>query len=732
MSLNFIWECLKCKVFGTQQLPLVTRKKKHPNIKYVCQHFDITIDTESTFGNFGIKWSMNVKVIVNYKENESSKILINKNFNLWSTEYQNYLIFDNIVIHGIISENEGLFPTIGNEVQQSIECKEEKKEKKGLDMMKVGDIFFDGTNFIYNFLPEDQTFVESEFSDKEKYKENLITYKKQKKEFNEKSNKDKHNIYKNNDIIEKIFNDFNYDLIEKILQKYDFKVKKEEIIENELSRIICENFEDNEIFYERYSPFYLEIKSNIPKIETLNFMIIGFQGVGKSVLVNALLKSDLAEIGNGIGPKTNEIKEYSYPINDPAIKIYDTFGLESECLDRNLSQINNKIEEAYKDYSIEPGKAPNCILYCIKNGCNDYKFEEGEINFIKELNKLYGDDNLIIVFTQSINSKAKTRERKNRLKQELNNNNIEIIELIASNYDLEIGEEIITINSFGLDNLINTMKNKYKIILKKYIKHMIQNKLKEIYMFDISKNSKEIIEKLENKDFENTYNEEFKYIFRKLYGDLKIDFEDLDKIITEESKNFIENKIFEENKEKLVKEFKRIYNKDKNVNIDDNDKNDSNNNIIINDNNANNYNNIDNDDNDKNDSNNNIIINDNDYNNIDNDDNDKNDSNNNIIINDNIINNYNYDNDNYINNENYENDDNIGLLDNQLMLDTINEYFRKKFEEYIEKIIFGNVSILVFEKLKKIICEKIYEIIDDEEIEEAVNKTIDDIFEKYE
>ena len=721
MSLNFIWECLKCKVFGTQQLPLVTRKKKHPNIKYVCQHFDITIDTESTFGNFGIKWSMNVKVIVNYKENESSKILINKNFNLWSTEYQNYLIFDNIVIHGIISENEGLFPTIGNEVQQSIECKEEKKEKKGLDMMKVGDIFFDGTNFIYNFLPEDQTFVESEFSDKEKYKENLITYKKQKKEFNEKSNKDKHNIYKNNDIIEKIFNDFNYDLIEKILQKYDCKVKKEEIIENELSRIICENFEDNEIFYERYSPFYLEIKSNIPKIETLNFMIIGFQGVGKSVLVNALLKSDLAEIGNGIGPKTNEIKEYSYPINDPAIKIYDTFGLESECLDRNLSQINNKIEEAYKDYSIEPGKAPNCILYCIKNGCNDYKFEEGEINFIKELNKLYGvENNLIIVFTQSKNYKLKTKEKKN----------VEIIELISKNFDLEIGEEdIITVNSFE-DNLFDSIKNKCKIKLAKHIKNIIKNKLKDIYMSDISIKSKEIIKKLENKEFENTLNAEFKYIFQKLFCNLKIDFEDLGKIITKDSKNYIENILFEANKEKLIKEFKRIYNinngnnNDNSVNDDDiNDNNDVNNNCKINNEN-------DDDINDNNDVNNYCEIN----NENDDDINDIDDANNYCKINnenDDDINDIDdkINNGNMINNENDNEKNNVQLM-NKLKFTKINEYFLNKLREYIQKIMFENVSIIFVEKLKKIICEKIYEIIEDEEIEELANKNLEDIYEK--
>ena len=66
------------------------------------------------------------------------------------------------------------------------------------------------------------------------------------------------------------------------------------------------------------------------------------------------------------------------------------------------------------------------IIYYISNGSSETRILEEKINYIKELNKLYDEDDILtILFTKSLNEI--TEERKCLLQEELNNENIEII-----------------------------------------------------------------------------------------------------------------------------------------------------------------------------------------------------------------------------------------------------------------------------------------------------------------
>ena len=459
------------------------------------------------------------------------------------------------------------------------------KEEKKSNLEKIGNFLIDGAKTVFGFI------IEKEKVDNEKKYNDLMlkeTNLNERLQNMEKRNKELEELLKNKDkededkktkvlkgmkewnnkktkLIEELLNNIDCNLIKKILENKDLKPIKEEDIENELSKIINENLKDNPIIVQKYSSIFQSIKNNIKEIQTLNFMMAGFSGAGKSSLTNAILKINDAKEGHNIDPETDAIKQYSNENEVPGITIYDTIGVEDTNVDRNLLKIKKEIKVKFEEYLKDPKKSLHGIIYCIKNGISDNRILDGEINFIKELNKLYGDgDILIIAFTQSTNTKKKTEDRKKQLREKLNNDNIEMINVLVKNCNLEVGDQIIEVKAFGLDKLIDAMKNKCKNQLVKYnIKQIAKEKIKEKYLSDTNIKSEEILQKLEKYEFENTFNEECKYILKYLIGDLNLNFENLDNIISikiEESKKYVKNKILEENKSnwnlKLLQEFK--------------------------------------------------------------------------------------------------------------------------------------------------------------------------------
>ena len=343
---------------------------------------------------------------------------------------------------------------------------------------------------------------------------------------------------------------------------------KEEDIENELSRIINQNIKDNPIIKEKFKSIFDKVKNNIEEVKTLNLMMAGITGAGKSSLTNAILHINDAEEGHGIDAQTFEIKKYSNPEKVPGISVYDTVGVETTSQNRNIPQIKDDIKKEFEKHLKDPENSLHGILYCIKNGNTDNRIEDGEIKFIKALNKLYGEgDILIIVFTQSVKNKKDTEDRKKMLREKIDNDNIEIISLLGKDTPIEIADDqFITIKAFGMNKLIEAIGKKCeKNLVKCNIKQIAKQKIIEEYQSDIGAKSEEILKKLENFEIQNTFNEECKYIVKYLIGDLNLNFQSLDIMVTikiDESKKFIKNKILEDKKGncslKLFQEFKKI------------------------------------------------------------------------------------------------------------------------------------------------------------------------------
>ena len=410
---------------------------------------------------------------------------------------------------------------------------------------------------------------------KKMYEEMKEQTKKKENEEEDKKNKLKEGAdawnQKENKLIEKFFDEIDLDYIKKILENDNLDIMGESDFNHEFNQIFKEELKNNEIVHEKHNSIFQSIKDNINGIQSLNFMVAGFTGVGKSALTNAILDFNEADEGGNIDPQTGAIKLYSNP-NVPGIKIYDTIGVEATSIDNNISQIKKGIENTFDKNLQDPEKSLHGILYCIKNGNTDTRIEEGEIKFIKELNKLYGDgDILIIVFTQSYNQNTETRKK--QLKEKLNNPNIEIIEVIAKDFYVD---ENYTIKKKGLDELIEAMENKCKgQLIKCNIKQIAKKNIKEQFYKEIKTDSEHIKRKIKEYELENTFDEECKYIINSLIGNLALDFDCLNYLVSktiENSKKVMKNKLIEENKEKweikLHKEF-RIINNNYDKQLDD-------------------------------------------------------------------------------------------------------------------------------------------------------------------
>ena len=453
--------------------------------------------------------------------------------------------------------------------------KNEKENKKEIWVQAIstgGEVIKSAFNFIENMITKENTNKNSE---SEKIESENAELKKQIDELKEKlekreqeeKNKKQHineglNYWndKKKNIIESILNEFNYiSLIKKSFDQY-FEEFKEDILKN-IAKILNDELKSKKIIEEMHHTFFKKIKNDIPKIKTLNFITSGFSGAGKSTITNVILKNDLAKEGSDIHSVTQHFTQYSNPDKVPGITIYDTIGVEPTNAKRNLDEIKKMIQDTFDENLKEPQKSLHGILYCIKNGNDANRIEEGEIQFIKDLNKSNGNcDILTIIFTQSLNENTENRIK--QLKEKLNNDNIEIIDVIAK--EIKINKNI-TIPAYGLDNLIASIKKNAKKIVKANLKQIVKNKIKNEYIETTAIKYDDIKRKIKNQEFESSFIKECEIILENLIGNLGLKFDSLEKIVSDskERLNFdVKKKFFDENKNnglnKLYEEFGNI------------------------------------------------------------------------------------------------------------------------------------------------------------------------------
>jgi GTPase SAR1 family protein len=203
------------------------------------------------------------------------------------------------------------------------------------------------------------------------------------------------------------------------------------------------------------------------QIKCYNIQIIGNSGVGKSTLINVLLREEVAKTTIGsVG--TLETKEYTSK-KFPFIKFIDTRGTELDSAndiykvkDNTLRYIEEKLSEK------DPNKTIHCLFYCITGN----RFEGVVEQVLLELRKKYKRGNLpiIIVYTQNNDIKL-FQNMEIYIKESLKNNadteisdkeeDINLVGVLAKKKENIInGEQLRPTKPFGLDKLLAFLKIK--------------------------------------------------------------------------------------------------------------------------------------------------------------------------------------------------------------------------------------------------------------------------------
>ena len=253
-----------------------------------------------------------------------------------------------------------------------------------------------------------------------------------------------------------------------------------------------ENEEENKNFYKENKINNVventakeKIMSNNDEL-TLNLLILGKTGTGKSSLVNALVGEEVAKVGDA-EPETEDIYPYSAEIDGKKIIIHDSWGMEVGKEDIWDDIINKKLKEKGIDKDIKDWF--HSVTYCIQAGGNrieDFdakiitKFIKDKYNVIVALTKAeqMGKEDRE-KFTEKIKERIKKEIEKEDAKNDININDIIVVSVSASPKKLDYMTE--APKPYGLEEYKAAILLSWeKIFIDRIPLHIIEKLKKDI------------------------------------------------------------------------------------------------------------------------------------------------------------------------------------------------------------------------------------------------------------
>ena len=193
-----------------------------------------------------------------------------------------------------------------------------------------------------------------------------------------------------------------------------------------------------------------ELQKEYDRMTTINVVVAGKTGSGKSTLINNVFREKMAETGTGmpITQEINKIEKEGFPL-----RVYDTPGLElggQNSIETLVSDIQNLIEKSIQ--SEDPNQAIHCVWYCINTQSS--RIEQTEMDFIKTLVNKTQNYNVpvIIILTQ-----AYPKKKVAAMREAIQDTYLpvhEIVPVLAE--DVELDDDYI-IKAYGLDKLVEVI-----------------------------------------------------------------------------------------------------------------------------------------------------------------------------------------------------------------------------------------------------------------------------------
>lgn len=148
---------------------------------------------------------------------------------------------------------------------------------------------------------------------------------------------------------------------------------------------------------DRGQSLFRESQALVEKLPPLNILLVGKTGVGKSTLINAMFREELALTGIGL-PVTQTIEKLSKP--GLPLNLYDSKGLELS--DQSRAQVTRSLFELIDSCQKQgPSEAIHLVYYCIHGSLT--RVESEEIDLIRQLQDKAP---LVIVLTQAIREES--------------------------------------------------------------------------------------------------------------------------------------------------------------------------------------------------------------------------------------------------------------------------------------------------------------------------------------